>query len=52
MSSTISAFLEDAGQQILDSSLNQSFNLSQTASNYQVAGEIQHNKLLLSGVVG
>ena len=29
MSATMSAFLEDASQQILDSSLNQSFNLSQ-----------------------
>ena len=45
MSGTMSAFLEDPGQQILDSSLNQSFNLSQT--NYQMTGgEMQHNQFL------
>ena len=38
MSGTMSAFLEDPGQQILDSSLNQSFNLSQT--NYQLTGDM------------
>ena len=45
MSSTMSAFLEDAGQQILDSSLNQSFTLSQT--NCQ---EVQHNGMLYGAV--
>ena len=45
----MSALSEDAGQQILDSSLNQSFTLSQT--NYRVTEDMQATPLLY-GVVG
>lgn len=51
MSTTMSAYLEDPGQAILDSSLNQSFTLSQAAA-YQTPNDHRaQNKLLYASAV-